>query len=217
MGRALRQFAAGIYHLASHGSDRRHLFVDERDRTDFLERLSSTFWQRDIDVLAYVLLGNHYHALVQIPDARLSEALQRLHTEYSRHHNRRQKRSAHLFRAHCLARRIHDDADLLGAYCYLARNPVAASLTHDPLEWPWASTRAHAGLESPAIPLAHAPLQAALDHNPNWRQRYVALIQADEPRPSPRLEGEIERGGTYGSPSWTDIAGAGFEPATSGL
>jgi hypothetical protein len=34
---------------------------------------------------------------------------------------------------------------------------------------------------------------------------------------TPGLEGEIERGGTDGSPSWTHIAGAGFEPATSGL
>ena len=130
-----------------------------------------------------------------------------------RQHNRRHQRSAHLFRAHCLARRANDDTDLLGLYRYLARNPVVASLTHDPLDWRWASTRAHAGLGPAAIPLEHSPLQAALDHSPNWQHLYNELIR-DNP---PRLEGEIERGGTYGSPSWTDIAGAGFEPATSGL
>ena len=218
MPRAPRQFAPGIYHLAAHGSDRRHLFLCAKDRTDFLDRLSATFSQRDIALLAYVLLGNHYHALVRIPDARLSEALQRLHTEYSRQHNRRHRRRAHLFRAHCLARRITGDADLLGAYRYLAHNPVEAGLVDDPLEWRWASTRAHAGLEPPAIPLDPRPLEAALDHSPDWHRRYVELIQPDQqPTGPPRSEGEIERGGTYGSPSWTDIAGAGFEPATSGL
>jgi hypothetical protein len=116
-------------------------------------------------------------------------------------------------RAHCLARRVNDDTDLLGLYRYLAHNPVAAGLVTDPLDWPWASTRAHAGLEPGAIPLDHGPLQAALSHSPDWQQRYLELVR-DIP---PRLEGEIERGGTYGSPSWTDIAGAGFEPATSGL
>jgi REP element-mobilizing transposase RayT len=182
VGRPRRQFAPGIYHLAAHGSDRRHLYLDDDDRVDFLDRLSTTLWTRDIDVLSYVLLGNHYHALVRIPDARLSEALQRLHTEYSRHHNRRYQRGAHLFRAHCLARRIKDDAHLLGAYRYLARNPVEAGLVDDPLDWPWASTRAHAGHEPPAIPLDQRPLQAALDHSPNWHQHYLELIhRTDDP------------------------------------
>ena len=151
-----RQFCPGLYHLAARGSDRRYLYLCDDDRVDFLDRLSATFWQRDIAVLAYALLGDHYHALVNIADPRLSEALQRLHTEYSRQHNRRHERSAHLFRAQCLARRIKDDADLLGVHRYIARNPVEAGLVDDPLEWRWASTRAHAGLEPPQIPLDHA-------------------------------------------------------------
>jgi REP element-mobilizing transposase RayT len=196
MPRPLRQFEAGIYHVASHGSDTRHLFISDDDRTDFLERLSFTFWACGLELLSYVLMGNHYHVLVQIPDARLSQALQRLHTEYSRHHNRVHRRGAHLFRAHCLARRITDDRQLLVAYRYLARNPVEANLVLDPLDWPWSSARAHAGLEPPSVSLNHGPLRAALDDSPRWQQLYPELIRA---RP-PRLEGEIERGGTYGSP-----------------
>ena len=180
MGRRPRQFDAGIYHLGSHGSDRRHLYVCDDDRSDFLDRLSSTFWTREIDLLSYALLGNHYHCLVQIPDHRLSEALQRLHTEYSRHHNQRHGRGAHLFRAHGFARRITHTDDLLGAFRYIARNPVEAGLAQSPLDWPWASTRAHAGLEPPAIPIDERPLAAALGHTPGWRKRYAELILIPE-------------------------------------
>ena len=89
MPRRPRNLYDGIYHLAAHGSDSRYLFVSDRDREDFLDRLS-TIWQKfELALLSYVLLGNHYHVLVRIPDARLSRALQRLHTEYSRWHNRR--------------------------------------------------------------------------------------------------------------------------------
>jgi putative transposase len=176
MGRRARDFEAGIYHLGSHGSDTRYLYLCDEDRVEFLERMSSTFWTREIDLLAYALLGNHYHALVRITDARLSEALQRLHTEYSRHHNRRHGRRAHLFRAHCFARPINDDDDMLGVYRYIARNPVDAGLVTNPLEWPWASTRAHAGLERAPVPLDERPLQAALDHTPDWRIRYAQLV-----------------------------------------
>ena len=213
MGRPRREFDAGIYHLAAHGSDRRHLYADDEDRRDFLERLSCALWPRGIELLAYVLLGTHYHALVQIPDATLSQALQRLHSGYSRHYNRRHGRRAHLFRAHCLARRIDDDEQLLTVYRYLAHNPVLAGLVAHPLDWPWSSAPIHAGLQPAPIPITHEPLKAALDDHRTWRHRYLELITPDRPW----LEGEIEKGGTDGSPSWSDIAGAGFEPATSGL
>jgi putative transposase len=185
MGRPLRNFEAGIYHIGSHGSDTRHLYLDDTDRIDFVERLGYTFWQRGVELLSYVLLGNHYHALVRIPDARLSEALQRLHTEYSRNHNRRHGRSAHLFRAHCFARRIDDDDHLLVAYRYLARNPVAAGLALDPLEWAWSSAAVHAGVRGATIPLEHMPLRNSLGDHPDWQEHYADLIrQPDEKEPA---------------------------------
>jgi putative transposase len=177
MGRRPRDLCDGIYHLAAHGSDTRHLFVTDRDRQDFLERLAAICERFELALLSYVLLGNHYHALVRIPDARLSRALQRLHTEYSRWHNRRHGRSAHLFCAHALTREITSDRQLVAACRYLALNPVEAGLVDDPLDWPWSSARAHAGLERPRIPLAESDLRAAFGGDGSWRERYRAQIQ----------------------------------------
>ena len=95
MPRRLRSFHEGIYHLAARGSDTRYLFVDDQDRQDFLDRLAATWENFELALLSYVLMGSHYHALVRIPDSRLSPALQRLHTEYSRHHSRRYGQNAH--------------------------------------------------------------------------------------------------------------------------
>jgi REP element-mobilizing transposase RayT len=179
MARPLRNFGVGIYHIAAHGSDTRHLFLTDRDRDDFLDRLTLSFFPLKIRLLDYVLMGNHYHALVHTPDARLSDALQRLHTGYSRRHNRRHGRSAHLFRAHCSTRAVMTERQLLATYRYIARNPVRANLVLDPLDWPWGSARAHAGLDSPAIPLDERPLRAAFGNAPNWRRRYRRLIQRE--------------------------------------
>ena len=179
MGRPLRNFVAGIYHVTSHASDTRSLFLTAYDRADFLARLSFTFSPLEVRLLDYVLMGNHYHVLVQTPDARLSDALQTLHTGYSRDHNRRNGRSAHLFRAHCAARRVNTDSQLLATYRYIARNPVRANLVADALDWAWGSARAHAGLEPPAVPLDERPLYGAFGGDPNWRRRYRRLIQRD--------------------------------------
>src|SRR3954449_7883270 len=119
MARPLRNLYPGIYHLAARGSDERHLFIGDRDREDFLDRLAAIWERFELALLSYVLLGSHYHALVRIPDRRLSQALQRLHTEYSRWHNRRHGCRAHLFRAHALTREIRSDTQLVAASRYL--------------------------------------------------------------------------------------------------
>ena len=177
MPRPPRDFDAGIYHIGSHGSDTRNLFLTDDDRRNFLERLTFAVWPLGLELLDYVLMGNHYHALVRTPDARLSKALQLLHTGYSRRHNRVHGRSAHLFRAHCLARLLTTTEDLLTVYRYVARNPVEAGFVLDPLDWPWSSARAHAGLERPRVPLDESLLRSALDDDPQWRRQYRRLIR----------------------------------------
>ena len=184
VARRPRDLYQGIYHLAARASDTRHLFVNDQDREDFLERLAATWERFELALLSYVLMGSHYHALVRIPDARLSQALQRLHSEYSRWHNRRHRRSAHLFRAHAMTREIGSDAQLVAACRYLAKNPVEAGLVEHPLDWPWSSTRAHAGLERPQIPLAEGDLRAAFGDGESWRERYrIQLETADDEDP----------------------------------
>jgi putative transposase len=180
MARKPRAFDAGIYHLGSHGSDVRDLFVTEDDRIDFLGRLAATCQRFDLPLLSYVLMGNHYHALVATEDERISAALQVLHTGYSRSHNRRHDRSAHLFRAHAYARQIESNDDLLGTLRYLARNPVEAGFVAHPLDWPWSSARTHAGLETPRISLDEESVSGAFDDPSDWRRRYALFIETPD-------------------------------------
>jgi putative transposase len=179
MARRLRLLVPGIYHLTAHGSDNRYLFLGEGDREDFLTRLRDTCERFELALLSYVLMGSHYHALLRIRDVGLSDALQRFHTEYSRHFNRRHGRSAHLFRAHPGTREITSDAQLIAAVRYLARNPVEAGLAAAALDWPWSSAQAHAGLEQPPIPLAETDLRAAFG-GAGWRREYLRAIRAED-------------------------------------
>jgi putative transposase len=178
MPRPPRAFVDGIYHLSSHGSDIRDLFLSANDRATFLGRLAAVSERFGLPLIAYALLGNHYHLVLATPDGRISSALQQLHGWYSRTHNRRHRRSAHLFRAHCFARELRSDADLLVACRYVAHNPVEAGLSTDPFSWPWSSTAASAGLAEPAIPLDPGPLKAALGDGDDWQRHYREFIDA---------------------------------------
>src|SRR5262244_3654861 len=132
MARAPRDWQAGIYHVASHGSDDRRLFLTDGERDVFLTGVGDVIERFELGLVAYTLMGTHYHLLVQVSDGRVSKALQQLHTWYSRLHNKLNGRSAHLFRAHFFARELETDEDLLWTAHYVAWNPVAAGMARHP-------------------------------------------------------------------------------------
>ena len=168
----------GIYHVAAHASDRRTLFLDDRDRDVFLSRLARVIERHQLACIAYCLMDTHYHLVVQTPDERLSKAQQELHTWYAQQFNRSRHRRAHLFRARFMAELIDTDSYLLTACRYLARNPVQAELCEHPAEWSWSSYRATIGLAPAAVPLTPEPLRAALGETDSWRARYRNFVES---------------------------------------
>jgi putative transposase len=176
MGRPPRAFDDGIFHLYVHASDTRFLFLTDDDRVTFLVFLTTIFGRHELCPIAYTLMGNHYHLLLHVPDERVSRAMQQLHTSYSRGHNRMHGRSAHLVRAHFGARGVESDDDFLTTLRYLAQNPVEAGLVANPLDWQWASSRAHAGVAELPIPLDEEPIRAAFDNARDWRERYRRFV-----------------------------------------
>jgi REP element-mobilizing transposase RayT len=66
---------------------RRELFHTDRDREHFIELLDGMVERYRIILHAYVLMGNHYHLLIESPEGNVSRALQWLNTSYSVWHN----------------------------------------------------------------------------------------------------------------------------------
>jgi REP element-mobilizing transposase RayT len=150
MGRPLREFAAGeAYHLYSRGSNRQAIFRFDSDRVDFLDCLSRVVRRHRLACLAYCLMPNHFHLVVQTPDGELSDAMKSLNGRYSLRFNRRYRRDAHLFKNRFGAVHLSSEAHLLWTLRYTVRNPVRSGLCGDPGEWPWSSYRATVGDVSP--------------------------------------------------------------------
>lgn len=178
MPRRPRSFHPGLYHLAPRASDDRYLFEHDGDRWSFLVGLARTLEQHEIALVAYTLMGTHYHLAVESPGTGIAPALQSLHTWYARLANRARERAAHLFRAHYFAREITSDDDLLTVCHYLAHNPVEAGLVREPFAWPWSSAAATAGLAQPQLALSLEPIRAAFGGRPNWQRQYRAFVAA---------------------------------------
>ena len=72
MARKLRlQYDGAIYHLMSRGDRREPIFLDDADRESFLETLGQACAKTQWQVHAYCLMGNHFHLVVETPQANL--------------------------------------------------------------------------------------------------------------------------------------------------
>ena len=98
MPRQLRHHVpGGWYHITTRGLGRRTIFETDRDREHFVDLLAGMVERYSILLHAYVLLGNHYHLLLESPEGNVSRAMQWLNTSYSVWFNTSRERTGALF------------------------------------------------------------------------------------------------------------------------
>jgi REP element-mobilizing transposase RayT len=152
MARPLRlEFAGALYHVTARGNERRSIFLGDTggDRRAFLDLLGATCERFNWLVHAYCLMTNHYHLLVETPDANLSKGMRQLNGVFTQYVNRTHTRIGHLFQGRFKAILVERESYLLELSRYVVLNPVRARMVAAPGEWPWSSYRAMIG-EEPA-------------------------------------------------------------------
>src|SRR6266536_1505868 len=139
------QFPGGLYHVTARGNGRQTLFTDDADRERFLIVLTQVVARYHLLCHAHCLMGNHYHLLLETPEANLSNAMRQLNGVYSQAFNRRHERPGHVLEGRFHAQVVDKDAYLREVCRYIVLNPVRAGLVAHPREWPWSSYGATAG------------------------------------------------------------------------
>ena len=207
MARPLRIERPGArYHVTARGNERKPLYREDRDRLHFLELLGRLGEAFGVQVHAYVLMDNHYHLLLETPEANLSRAMHWLNVGYSVWFNRRHRRSGHLFQGRFKALVIENAAGWQEVARYVHLNPVrvaglgldkkgrardrqgigpapSAELIGERLRllrhWRWSSYPAYAGYGPTPTWLVREPL-AGLCGGRTDRERRAALRQYTE-------------------------------------
>jgi REP element-mobilizing transposase RayT len=98
MTRPLRvEYSDAYYHVINRGNNQEKIFKNDRDKEKFLQYLEKAAERFSIIFHSYCLMDNHYHLLVQTPDANLSKAMQWINVSYAAYFNRKRDRHGHLF------------------------------------------------------------------------------------------------------------------------
>jgi putative transposase len=123
-----------LHHVWARGIDGRAIFLEDGDRYDLLHRLGRC--------LAWALMSNHLHLVLQTGSVPLSTVMKRIHTGFAMRFNRRSERRGYLFQSRFGSRLVRDDADLLPVVASALKNPLEGGLVRDPTtleRYPWSS------------------------------------------------------------------------------
>lgn len=153
--------AGGYYHIYNRGVEKRTIFEDEVDYKKFIAFLSyylkplnlqgRTLKDEDgttispsrqnnnftdkITLLAYCMMPNHFHLLVQQADERtIASFMQSLITKYVIYFNKRHRRVGGLFQGKYKTVRILSEEQLKYLSKYIHRNPLPEHPTRSDLE-----------------------------------------------------------------------------------
>ena len=117
MPRKMRvQVPGGLYHVMSRGDQREDIFFDDVDRHDFIKTLAEVCQKADWQVHAICLMRNHYHLVVETPNANLVAGMQWLQSTYTIRLNNR-----HTLTGHVLSGRYKAQLVEAGGSGYLRR------------------------------------------------------------------------------------------------
>lgn len=159
MARPLRYEAVGaVYHLMARGDGGKTVFEDDKDRygwVDLMEKCCARFGWR---VHAWVLMGNHFHLLLETPEPNLVAGMKWMLGVYSQGWNRRRQRKGHVFQGRYKAVVVNGE-ERDGSYFkivadYIHLNPVRSGWVGGETgkrlrSWRWSSFGAYAGNKRP--------------------------------------------------------------------
>lgn len=126
----------------------RQMLESKATTTEIIRVLSLKNYFLSVKILAYCLMPNHIHFIVEQVGARIvSEFMKSLHTRYGMYLNRKYKRVGPVFQDIFKARIVKDDRDLLATANYIHRNPVKLASKIE--RYKWSSLQYYSGIASP--------------------------------------------------------------------
>lgn len=194
MPRTARASVGGLcYHVINRGNGRAEVFRKPEDYTAFLQLLRQATERIPMRILAYCLMGNHFHlALWPRHDGDLSAFLQWLLTAHVRRYHGHYHSSGHVWQGRFKAFPIQQDEHLLTVLRYIERNPLRAGVVARAEDWLWSSARERGGASTL---LTRCPVPGPTD----WARWVNApMTEAD----IQAVRHSVNRGTPFGEAAW---------------
>ena len=131
----------GFYHITNRGVNKADVFLDDEDRRIFLDALNRAHEVCEFNLIAYCLMTNHFHLIVQVDEGYPipSSLFQSLGARFCLYYHRRYRTAGAVFQGRFRSEAIENEAHLLSAIRYVWNNPVAAGICKHAGDYKWSS------------------------------------------------------------------------------
>lgn len=125
-----------FYHYYNRGCNKQPIFFNEENYQYLLKKIKQSYQKYSIQIIAYCLMPNHYHFLLQqLSDRNVSDWIKSLFIGYVQAVNIQQNRSGTLFEGRAQHILIDKEEYLLQIVRYIHYNPVKAGLVNSADGW----------------------------------------------------------------------------------
>lgn len=176
---------SGIHHVMLRGINRQDIFLDDDDYRRFLWCLDVARELSGCRVLAYCLMTNHVHLVIQTGTEPIGRVVKRLGIRYAYWHNTKYNRVGHLFQDRFKSRPVDDDSYLVTLLRYVWNNPVQAGLIGRPELYRWSSLRPNRIVDQDV-------LQALVEPTTLAQLAAIPLFDIDDPGQPPNAMTDAE-------------------------
>lgn len=142
-----RPSVAGMLHLHTRGVDKRWIFEFDHFKKELLRFIGEESVRYAIDVIAYVVMDNHFHLIVRGLSRDVSRMMQIVKRRYSAYYNSIHERTGTLYEGRFHSHSIITSGWALNRSLYLHLNPVVPGICETPEDYEWSSARAYLGLD----------------------------------------------------------------------
>ena len=124
------EFEGAVYHVMARGNRGQAIYADDTDRKRWLETLGEACQKTGWRIHAWVIMGNHYHLLLETPEGNLVAGMKWFQGTYTQRYNGRHQTFGHLFQGRYKAVVVDgEEGNYFGVVStYIHLNPARAGL-----------------------------------------------------------------------------------------
>lgn len=138
MFRTPRVYDSGaIFHVIAKGNDQRNIFFDDEDYQEYLLILQGALSVQPFHVLAYALMSNHVHLLVEVGYVPLDRIIKLIHQRYAQYLHQKNNTSGHVFQVGYDAILVDLENYFFTLIQHINMNPYRAGLVTNINDYHW--------------------------------------------------------------------------------
>ena len=187
------------YHVINRAVMRLEIFDKASEYQQFQELLEKSLEETDMQLLAYVIMSNHWHLLLYPKkDGDLGRFMHHLTNAHTRKVKSQTKTigTGPLYQGRYKSFVIQDDTHLLTVLKYIERNPVRAGVVKKVQDWRWGS--AWERIHNSKSFLSESPTRLPKD--------YIQWVNTPEQSELlSTIRSSVNKGRPYGGDKWIDM------------